>query len=83
MSGFRGIDEGGTNVELPHVQVCELQHWKSVPRHVALLFVGPHSPLVLLSGSMTVLCVSVHFSMEPEFYTKVAYIQKRSMVYLA
>lgn len=38
---------------LPHFQVSELQHWKSVPRHVAPLLEGPQMPSFALSGSMT------------------------------
>lgn len=45
---------GWTHVELPQVQVLELQHWKAVPKHVALLCDGPQRPLADLSGSMTV-----------------------------
>jgi hypothetical protein len=43
-----------THIELPQVQVLELQHWNSVPKHVALPCDGPQSPLSDLSGSMTV-----------------------------
>jgi hypothetical protein len=42
-----------TYVELPHLNVSELQHCISCPIQVALLFFGPHRPSVALTGSMT------------------------------
>jgi hypothetical protein len=50
---------GRTYVELPQVQVSALQHWATMPRHVALLLGGPQRPSVALKGSMTAHTISI------------------------
>ena len=43
-----------TYTESPHFHVLELQHWKSVPRQVALPLEGPQRPFIALTGSITI-----------------------------
>lgn len=48
-----------THSESPHFHVSELQHCASVPTQVALLCLGPQSPSVARTGSIT-MPLSVH-----------------------